>query len=79
MPARDTVTDTTGVSDGTAFSTGNRVRITSIKVPRGNELFARFSAAAFHMFTEKHVTGSKAPGPVGVSPFFARPASIEGR
>ena len=54
-------------------------RVTLIKGPRGNELFAGFSAGAFHVFAEKHVTGSKALGPVGFSPFFARHESVEVR
>ena len=56
-----------------------KARVTLIKVPRGNELFAGFPAGAFHVFTKKHVTGSKAFCPVGFSPFSARHASVEVR
>ena len=56
-----------------------RARVTLIKVPRGNEFFAGFSAGAVRVFTEKYLTGSKALRSVGFSPFFARHASVEVR
>jgi hypothetical protein len=74
--AWNTLTDTTGVSGDIASC---RARVTLIKVPRGNELFAGFPAGAFHVLTEKHLTGSKALRSVGFSPFFARHASVEVR
>jgi hypothetical protein len=37
-----------------------RRRVSLIKVPRGNELFAGFPARAFHVSTEKDFTGTKA-------------------
>jgi hypothetical protein len=43
-----------------------------LKVPRGNELFTGFPVGAFHVFTEIHLTATKALWPVGFSPFFAR-------
>lgn len=48
-----------------------------IKVPRRDELFARFPAWAFHVFTEKQVAASKALRPVGFSHFFTRHARVE--
>ena len=75
--AWNALTDTTGVSGDTVALPGNRARVTLIKVPRGNELFASFPAGAFHVFTEKYLTGSKALWPVGFSPFFARYVCIE--
>ena len=74
--AWNTLTDTTGVSSDIA---SYRARVTLIKVPRGNELFTGFSAGAVRVFTEKHLTGSKALRSVGFSPFFARRASVEVR
>ena len=74
--ARNTLTDTTGVSSDIA---SYRARVTLIKVPRGNELFAGFSAGAVRVFTEKHFTGSKALRSVGFSPFFARRVRVEVR
>ena len=47
-----------------------------IKVPRRDELFARFPAWASHVFTEKQAAGSKALRPVGFSPFFAKHVSV---